>query len=205
MKVLITGFDAFGGLSFNPSEELIKKLIRSRPLDSFEEIEALVLPTQYVEASRAILFKIEHWSPDYVIMFGLANDADSIRLERFALNIADVESADNAGDLKVAETIIGDGPTAYQTDVPLERIKSVLWKQGIDAEVSNHAGAYVCNYVYYQVLHNIRRRPTKALFVHVPLRSRRTVQRVFSEGDLTYLLHAARVILRVLRDDVEQV
>jgi len=207
MKALITGFDAFGGLTFNPSEELIKKLVRKRPLDSFEEIEALVLPTKYIAAATMVIDKIISSAPDCVLMFGLATDASSLRLERFALNIADAEAPDNAGDIRLAHTIVPEGPLAYETQVNLRLVAALLSQRQFQVAISNHAGSYVCNYVYYRVMHHVTQTAAgvRVLFVHMPLSAPSTERQVFFDGDLAYFWQAARIILRVIRDNINAV
>src|SRR3984957_6508351 len=111
MKALVTGFDAFGGYSFNPSAELVKTLVRKRPRDSFEDIEALILPTKYTEATDMALDRIKSSNPDCVLMFGLKDSASAICLERFALNIAD---GDDAEGIKEGELIAPKGPLTYR-------------------------------------------------------------------------------------------
>jgi pyroglutamyl-peptidase len=113
---------------------------------------------------------IAQHQPDVVICLGLAARRSAINLERVALNLDDAKIPDNAGDLAVGRPIQQDGPVAYLSTLPLEKMKQALQAREIPVEISNHAGAYVCNHVFYAARHAIEQAHFPAIcgFIHVP-------------------------------------
>lgn len=170
MKAIVSGFNAFGGMSLNPTAEIIKRISRRKPNDSFEDIFPLVLPTIYDRASCILIEAAERERPDIIVMLGLAAEVTEVNLERFALNLRDAESPDNSGLVAVDRPVVIGGPDAYRTAIDLRRLRDNLRSLGVQAAISNYAGAFVCNSVYYSVCHEIAVRawPASAIFVHVP-------------------------------------
>ncbi|WP_181701858.1 pyroglutamyl-peptidase I [Chthonobacter albigriseus] len=165
--LLVTGFDAFAGLPFNPSEAIVRRLASDPPPGLSE---ALLLPTSYDEASDKVRAGLERVRPDGVLMFGLARATAGLRLERYAHNRIEASIADNSGVVGKGRTIVTGGPAALETTTDLAAVLAGVTEAGLRAFVSLDAGGYVCNHVYYTVLHWLaENRPgTPALFVHVP-------------------------------------
>lgn len=171
MKALVTGFDAFGGATANPSAEIAARLSRTSPPPPVDTLESLLLPTVYTEAARRMCNALATGRPDLIVMFGLAARTDCFRLERFAVNVADCPDPDNAGSVLEGQSIVGDGPAAYRTALDVGAIAARCGELGPHRPaVSNHAGSFVCNFAYFSVLHEIATTGarTAAVFVHVP-------------------------------------
>ncbi len=164
MRTLLTGFGTFGAHTANPSQ-LIVEALENRP-----DVIAVVLPVEYHAAGAQIHDLIATYEPDAVIMLGLAASRPVINLERFAVNVDDAHAPDNAGDLAVGRPIAADGPAAYTATLPLADLLAVLEAQQIPAQISNHAGAYVCNHVFYAARHALEqmRQRIPCGFIHLP-------------------------------------
>jgi len=171
MKALVTGFDPFGEHAFNPSLALLRRLQAAPPRDSFAHFAFAHLPTEFDISRARLLAALAGEEPDIAIMFGLAVTTPTIRLERVALNLDDAAIPDNAGKLRQGTPIIPNAPLARMTDVDVNMLRDKLDGHGFEVVVSNHAGAYVCNHVYYAALHHQATNASapQALFVHVPM------------------------------------
>lgn len=163
-KLLITGFLPFSQFKENPSALLVKDLPNT--IGQFALTKA-VLPTSYQSAFLE-LESIYHEHFDYIIMLGLAAKRKSISLERVAINLNDASIADNDGHFAKNETILSNGETAYFTKLDLHSLIEKLASDGAIG-ISNSAGTYVCNNLYYRALHLTQDKNTKALFVHIPM------------------------------------
>lgn len=193
-RLLVTGFDAFGGRAFNPAEAIVRRLAEAPPVSDFH---ALVLPTVYGEAARLALAAIEDRRPDLVVLFGLAESAAGLRLERFGLNSIDAPAADNAGAARPGEPVIPGAPHAFATPIDVHALAARLVPRVPDVSVSTNAGGYVCNHLYCSVLHAIETRglATRALFVHVPWTYRPRTAADFAEAPLDAHERVARAVI----------
>ena len=161
MRILITGFEPFGGSDTNITQEIISQLpaqIGNR------EIMTICLPVSFQRAPVALQQAIAQHQPDMILLLGQCPASESIRLERFAMNMMDAKNPDNDGYTPIEETIHPNAPLAYHTPINIKTIVHHLQEKELPAVVSNSAGLYVCNRVYYEALHLQR----KALFVHIP-------------------------------------
>lgn len=168
MRVLLTGFNPFGENRVNPSQRVVEALA-ARPQIGFELITQ-VLPTEFAAAGSHMRSLIREKRPDAVVMLGLAAGRSMISFERVALNLNDSSAPDNAGDQPVGRLIAPQGPAAYWSTFPLERMQSALQERQIPVGVSNHAGTYVCNHVFYTARHELEQLGSSALcgFIHLP-------------------------------------
>jgi pyroglutamyl-peptidase len=169
MKVLLTGFGPFPGVDSNPSE-LVALELGARP-GLRHEVLAEVLPVEYEAAGARVRELITAHEPDAVVCLGTAAKRVEINLERVALNLDDAAIPDNAGRHLVGEPIVEDGPAAYWSTLPLDRMREALASLKVPAVISNHAGAYVCNHVFYSARHQIEltRLPAPCGLIHLPL------------------------------------
>ncbi len=167
MKVLITGFDPFGGESINPALEAVKKLP-----DTIEgaEIIKLEIPTVFRKSLEKIEENIIKLNPDVVISIGQAGGRFGITPERVAINIDDARIPDNETNQPIDIPIFEDGDTAYFTTLPIKAMVKEMQDNGIPSSVSNTAGTFVCNHVMYGVLYMAAKKypNIKAGFIHVP-------------------------------------
>ncbi|MEG2353640.1 MAG: pyroglutamyl-peptidase I [Clostridium sp.] len=167
MKVLITGFDPFGGEKINPALEAVKAM-QNTILGS--EVIKLQIPTVFGKAVVKIEEAIQLHSPDIVISIGQAGGRFDINPERVAINIDDARIADNDGQQPIDEVIQADGATAYLSNLPIKAMVKHISCNGIPASVSNSAGTFVCNNVMYGILYMIDKKypNIKGGFIHVP-------------------------------------
>ncbi len=166
--ILLTGFEPFGGETVNPSWTAARsaaRLLQSEGLD----VQALELPCVFGESATMLEEALERFQPELVVCAGQAGGRPRISLERVAINCDDARIPDNAGNRPVDEPVVRDGPAAYFTSLPVKAALAALTAQNIPAEVSQTAGTYVCNHVFYALMHALRLRPgTRGGFVHVP-------------------------------------
>lgn len=167
MKVLLTGFDPFGGESVNPAFEAIKLLPDTI---AGAEIVKVEIPTEFTRSISCVEAAIKEHNPDVVIDVGQAGGRACVTVEKVGINLADARIPDNAGEQPSDEPLQADGPTAYFATIPVKAMVQNVREHGLPCHVSFTAGTYVCNCVMYNVLHlcatkypNIR-----AGFIHVP-------------------------------------
>lgn len=165
MKVLLTGFEPFGGESMNPSWEAVRRVE-----DVEKGILCAQLPVTFAGAAQKVEQLLMEQQPDALILVGQAGGRRGISIERIALNLDDARIPDNEGFQPIDQPIAADGPVAYLSTLPVRTLVQAVQNAGIEASVSNTAGTYVCNHVYYHALHCIARHawPTRTVFVHVP-------------------------------------
>ena len=166
MKIIVTGFDPFGGETINPSIECVKAL----PEIEGVELIRLELPTVFKESAKRLNEVINDVKPDAVLSVGQAGGRPGITMERIAINVDDARIPDNISQQPIDEEIQLDGEAAYFTTLPIKRIVKAIREAGISAEVSNSAGTFVCNHIMYQALFAATKadKPFKAGFMHIP-------------------------------------
>ncbi|GGJ34963.1 pyroglutamyl-peptidase I [Deinococcus roseus] len=167
MRVLLTGFEPFGGEQINPSWLAVQRVPELLPdLD----IVCHQLPTVFGAALQELRVAIEDHHPQVVICTGQAGGRVSISLERVAINLMDARIPDNAGQQPLDEAIFEDAPSAYFTTLPIKRLRQRLAREGIPAEISYSAGTFVCNNVFYGLMHDLQLHFPGVIggFVHVP-------------------------------------
>ncbi len=166
IKVLLTGFEPFGGKTTNPSQEVVSLLAPQ----SFAEIElsTKILPVAYQPAIDQIRALTARY--DYILMTGVAWSRKEICIERVAINLMDAARKDNNGFCPTDMPIRSDSPTAYFSNAPIKQMLAAIRDTRNPCKISNSAGTYVCNAVYYAALDEIANRhlPTKAVFIHLP-------------------------------------
>ena len=165
-RLLLTGFEPFGTRDTNPSQEVVSLLAK----ESFAGIElsTRILPVAYLPATEWIRKQMMHF--DEVIMLGVAWARQEICVERVAINLMDATRDDNNGFCPTDMPIYANAPTAYFSNAPIKQMAAAIRDSGYPCKISNSAGTYVCNAVYYAALHEIaiRQLPTKAVFIHLP-------------------------------------
>ena len=164
-KLLITGFDPFGGEHINPSWEAVKLL--PDIIGPFQ-LKKIQIPTVFGSGAQAVLEAAQSFDPDFILCVGQAGGRSAVTPERIAVNIRDAKIPDNNGYLPSGERIIPQGPAAYFATVDVSAMVQAAQESGHPATVSNHAGAFVCNDVLYTLLHHYNQTDTKVGFIHVP-------------------------------------
>ena len=167
MKILVTGFDPFGGESINPALEAVKKLPNTI---LGAEIIKLEIPTVFRDSLKKIDENIEKHNPDIVISIGQAGGRFGVTPERVAINIDDARIKDNEGNQPIDVSIFEDGENAYFSTLPIKAMVKEMQNGGIPSSVSNTAGTFVCNHVMYGLLYMIDKKypNIKGGFIHVP-------------------------------------
>ena len=153
MKVLLTGFDPFGGESVNPAFEAIKLLPDTI---AGAEIVKVEIPTEFTRSISCVEAAIKEHNPDVVIDVGQAGGRACVTVEKVGINLADARIPDNAGEQPSDEPLQADGPTAYFATIPVKAMVQNVREHGLPCHVSFTAGTYVCNCVMYNVLHPVR-------------------------------------------------
>ena len=167
MKVLVTGFDPFGGEKLNPALEAIKSL----PSEiQGVEVRWLEVPTVFYKSAKILEEEIRIYQPDIVLCIGQAGGRKGLTPERVAINQDDARIPDNEGNQPIDLPIQLDGPPAYFSSLPIKAMVQAIKEEGLPASVSNTAGTFVCNHLMYQVLYLVEKEfPTiKAGFMHIP-------------------------------------
>ena len=164
-KLLITGFDPFGGAAVNPSWLAVREL---PDVVGDYELRKLEIPTVFAEATRVVLEKAAQFQPDVILCVGQAGGRAAVTPERIGVNIRDGRICDNAGNQPKGEFVAEDGPAAYFSTVPVVAMAEAIEAQGILATVSNSAGAFVCNDTLYGLLHHYAGTAVRVGFIHVP-------------------------------------
>ncbi|MEG2786619.1 MAG: pyroglutamyl-peptidase I [Romboutsia sp.] len=182
MKILITGFDPFGGESINPAEEAVKRL---KDEINGAKIIKLTIPTVREKSLKAIEQAIQTHNPDIVISIGQAGGRFDITPERIAINIDDFRITDNEGNQPTDEPVRVDGEIAYVTSLPVKAMVEHMKENGIPASVSYTAGTFVCNHVMYGVLYMIDKKypNIKGGFIHIPY----TTSQVLDKRNMPYM------------------
>ena len=164
-RLLITGFDAFGGSEENPSWMAVSQLPDT--VGGFT-LKKCMIPTVFGKAAREVLAAAEDFRPDVILCVGVAAGRDAVTPERIAVNIRDARIADNTGNQPAGEFVAADGPAAYFSTVPVAAMAQAIRDAGIPGTVSNSAGAFVCNDTLYLLLHHFAGTATRVGFIHVP-------------------------------------
>ncbi len=165
--VVVTGFEPFGGERINPSAEIVRRL-HGRRIGGCQVV-GVVLPCVFGAATVELKKAIRAHDPRLVICLGQAGGRAAITPERIAVNLDDAPQPDNAGRQPIDVPVVRGGPVAYWSTLPLKAIIAGLRAQGVPAEISRTAGAFVCNHVFYGLMRALRRRPgVRGGFVHVP-------------------------------------
>lgn len=166
MKILISAFDAFNNQKINPTQQIIENL--------FEKccsinIETVLIPTIRYKSIDVLQKKIIQCNPDYVLMLGQASAIEGFHIERVAINMDDFRIKDNEGNRPIDEKIVLKGNSAYFSTLPIKAITSNLIDKGYIAHVSNSAGTFVCNHLFYGCAHFLHKKHATIPFgfVHV--------------------------------------
>jgi pyroglutamyl-peptidase len=167
--ILLTGFEPFGGLAANPSQEVAKALDGRAAGGAV--VRSAILPVDHAAAAVHVAQLIDELDPRAIVHLGLAGGRARIALERVAVNVMDFDTPDNTGYRARNEPCVAGGPPAYFATLPLGAILEALVADGVPAYVSNTAGTYLCNQTMYATLHRLagRTHPAPAGFVHLPL------------------------------------
>ena len=168
-RILLTGFEPFDKDSVNPSWEVARAL--DGELIAGGVVHALQLPCVFGAAMPVLDEALAQLQPTLIISLGLAGGRTDITPERVAINMDDARIADNAGNQPVDQPVVREAPAAYFSTLPIKAMVRNLRDAGIPASVSNTAGTFVCNHVFYALMHRLARRAGPGVrggFIHIP-------------------------------------
>lgn len=167
MKILVSGFDPFGGETVNPAYEAVKLL---PGMISGAEIIKSEMPTVFHKASDFIEKIVEEEDPDVILCIGQAGGRYGLTPERVAINVDDARIPDNEGNQPIDVPVREDGPAAYFSSLPVKAMVQKMKEADIPSSVSNSAGTFVCNHIMYQILYLIDQKYPDKMggFVHCP-------------------------------------
>jgi pyroglutamyl-peptidase len=167
MRILLTGFEPFGGQSLNPSWEVTRAL-HGLTLEG-AQIASVQLPCVFAQALPALQQALVQHTPDIVLALGQAEGRADFSVERVAINVMDARIPDNAGSQPIDLPVIAGGPAAYFSTLPIKSLVAGLKAAGFPASVSQTAGTFVCNQVFYGLQHALVGQGVHSGFMHLPL------------------------------------
>ncbi len=169
-QVLLTGFEPFGGDTLNPSREVALRL--HGEVIAGAQVQALELPCVFGAAAERLREALSALQPALVLCLGLATQRSEVSVERVALNLDDARIADNAGAQPVDTPVVAGAPAAYFARLPVKAMVAAVQAQGLPAGLSFSAGSFVCNHVFFALMHELASQPvlsgTRGGFVHLP-------------------------------------
>ncbi|MEK3889380.1 pyroglutamyl-peptidase I [Bacillus sp. FSL K6-3431] len=207
-KVLVTGFDPFGNDTVNPALEAVKQL------DGIfiDEVEIVTqeVPTVFHDSINVMIKAIETHQPDVVICVGQAGGRTQVTPERIAINVDDARIPDNKKNQPIDEQIYEDGPAAYWTTLPVKLIVRHMKKAGVPAAVSNTAGTFVCNHLFYGLMHYIQKSAPhiRGGFIHIPYIPEQTLENgapSLSLDDIVKGLKTAAIVAAYEKEDIQEI
>ncbi|MFS9008379.1 pyroglutamyl-peptidase I [Streptococcus infantis] len=176
MKILVTGFDPFGGEKVNPALEAVKSL----PSEIHgAEIHWVEIPTVFYQSAEVLETAIVHYQPDVVLCIGQAGGRASLTPERVAINQDDARIPDNQGNQPIDTPIRLDGEAAYFSTLPIKAMVQAIKEEGLPATVSNTAGTFVCNHLMYQALYLADKKfpHMRTGFMHIPYMTEQVINK----------------------------
>ena len=205
-RLLLTAFEPFGGENTNPSLEAARQ-IKQMSFDG-ASVRVEELPVDRNRATAAALEALRGFGPEVVIMLGEAGGRFRITPERVAVNVDDFRIPDNAGNQPSDEPIVEGGPVAYFSTLPIRAITERLISARIPAAISNTAGTYLCNRLFYSVMHAIATEgvAAKAGFIHLPYLHEQTIPKQVDQPSLSLesMVEGVRLAIEVSLEKITQ-
>ena len=187
-KLLITGFEPFGGEEINPSWEAVKCL--PDEINGYS-LSKLLIPVVFGEAAEAVIKAADGICPDVVLCIGQAGGRDAITPELVGINLRHASIPDNSGYQPMDEPIVQGGDDAYFSTLPVRRIAEAIRATQVPSRVSYSAGAYVCNDVLYSLLFHYKESKTRVGFIHIPYSTEQNKEPSMNMSDIVKGLIAA--------------
>ncbi|MES0326046.1 MAG: pyroglutamyl-peptidase I [Candidatus Bathyarchaeia archaeon] len=199
--ILLTGFEPFGGSHINPSIEACKPL-HGKECNGFK-VKVVEIPLRFHEVRTCLVKAIEETKPSAVISTGQAGSS-MIRLERVAINVADARIAYNCGKQPVDEPIVENGPVAYFSTLPLRKILAAIEEEKVPVAISNSAGTFGCNHIFYDLMHHIEEKELgiPGGFIHVPSLPEQAMKKQGPSMSLDLITKALETAVKVTAEDL---
>lgn len=208
MKILVTGFDPFGGEPINPAFEIVKKLPKTV---AGVEIVTQEIPTVFGKSIKTATDAIARENPDAVLLIGQAGGRFELCIEKVAINFDHARIKDNDGNQPFNAPIYPDAPTAYFTGLPVHAIVQAMQDVNCPARVSYSAGTFVCNHLMYGVLHYLAAHKPSCLagFMHIPflpeqVLNKKNTPSLDLESDVRGITAALATISKFLRGEIKE-
>jgi pyroglutamyl-peptidase len=216
---LVTGFEPFGGERINPSARVAQALAGPLAVAGRTwQVHALQLPCVFAQAAPQLLAALRERRYSIVVALGQASGRASLSMERVAINLIDARIADNAGQQPLDARVVPRAREAYFTTLPVKAMAQAARQAGAAAEVSLSAGSFVCNAVFFALMHALmqqhRDMPSMGLtrggFVHLPnlptqVRGRRPPSPSMAQATMIKGLRAALVAAAMAERDLHTV
>ncbi len=167
-RLLISGFEPFGGESINPTAELLRDISWLQASLPELIVAAVILPVTFAEAYECLQKKVREFGPTDIVALGQAKGRSQITPERVAINIIDAEIADNSGVRPQDQVILTDAPNALWSTLPIRKMVEASAEAGVPSSISSTAGTYLCNYVMYRILEENLMSSRRCGFIHFP-------------------------------------
>lgn len=201
MRILLTGFEPFGGSLTNPSSQVVRLIEAAVPHGV--ALTTSILPVATPDAAEEVLCLLRSFQPEAVVLLGESSRATAITLERVAINLRDYRIPDNRGESMIDQRVIDGGPDAYFATLPLRDLECAIRAGGIPVELSLSAGSYLCNEVMYAALHACATRGLRIPvgFVHLPRLPEQALERPRGQATMeaTTSARAVSILLGELR------
>ncbi|GAB2748357.1 pyroglutamyl-peptidase I [Kitasatospora kifunensis] len=194
-RVLLTGFEPFAGATRNPSWEAVRLVAAEAP-DGLE-VTPLQLSCVFDQAIDELRRAVREVEPELVVCVGQAHGRPDLTVERVAININDARIPDNAGRQPVDEPVVPGGPAAYFATLPVKACVAAVREAGLPASLSHTAGTFVCNHVFYALMHLLatERPTTRGGFVHVPSLPEQVLDQATPSLPTASVAHGLRALL----------
>ena len=187
-RILITGFEPFGGETINPSWEAVKSL--PEEINGYS-LTKLLLPVVFGEAASLALKTAEKITPHFILCIGQAGGRAEVTPELVAINLRHASIPDNKGNHPKDEVVKSGAPAAYFSTIPVRKISDAINSSGIPSKVSYSAGAYVCNDLLYTLLSHYENSDTRVGFIHIPYSKEQGKTPSMEMGDIIKALTVA--------------
>ncbi len=207
-RVLLTGFEPFGGERVNPSWQAVWRLAAAPPDGC--ETTAVQLPCAFGDSLQALRTAVERTAPEVVVCVGQAGGRADLTVERVAVNVNDAAIPDNAGRQPIDAPVVDWGPVGYFATLPVKACVAGARAAGVPASVSQTAGTYVCNHVFYGLMHLIatERPALRGGFVHIPYAPEQVLDRALPSMSVTLAVEGLRAVVAAAvarREDIAAV
>lgn len=201
--ILLTGFEPFGGEQTNPSWLAVQQL-DGYQLDDEVQIVSRQLSCVFEQSQQELQTAIDELQPILVLALGQAGGRTELCFEKVAINFIDARIADNAGQQPIGMSVVPEGPAAYFTTLPIKAMVNRLKQQGIPATVSYTAGTYVCNTVFYALMHQLKDQPkVRAGFLHIPYAPEQAIGKAAASMPVEMVVRALQLCLPVALQSTE--
>lgn len=204
--IVLTGFEPFGGENINPSWQAICQLQQELSAATDLHLTCLELPVTFEGCFAPLQQVLQQQPVDLVLCIGQAGGRSHIGLEKVAINFAHARIADNAGAQPLNTSLQPNGPAAYFSTLPLGAMLHACQQQGVPTQLSFTAGTYVCNALFYQLMHFLTQQQSKALggFIHIPYAPQQVLQNPQASLSTTQVVTALRACIDAFRQGLPE-